>query len=130
MPTVILALALALSACAGRLENEERFVVCTQDEVATLLASKCGMCHSAMTKQANLDLVSGPIGERLMGMPSDEAGECGGRTMVSADGDHLLLEKLESSPSCGSRMPLGTSLTAAEIDCVRGWISNVAAEAP
>ena len=45
-------------------------------------------------------------------------------------GDHLMLEKIEGAPTCGSRMPLGKpALSAVEIECVKRWIDELA-EAP
>jgi hypothetical protein len=116
--------------CAGRLENEERFNECTTEYVEQLFVTKCGSCHGATDAQAGLDLVSAPMPQRLVGMPSFVDGDCAERTLISTDGEHLLVDKLGNSPSCGSPMPLDGVLAKGDIDCIARWSDELAAEAP
>ncbi len=116
--------------CAGRLENEERFNECTTEYVEQLLATKCGGCHGASDAQAGLDLVSPPMAQRLVGTPSFADGDCAERTLISGEGDHLLVDKLSSSPPCGSPMPLDGVLAKGDRDCIARWSDDLAAEAP
>lgn len=129
MARLVLLIAVA-AGCAGRLENEERFLGCTTEYVEQLLESKCGSCHGSSTPQANLDLVSPPMAERLVGTPSLDTGDCQDRTLISTDGEHLLVDKLGASPACGSRMPLDSALSKSDIDCIRRWSDELAAEVP
>lgn len=129
MPRVLLLMALA-AGCAGRLENEERFNECTTEYVEKLFETKCGGCHGATESQAGLDLVSPPMAQRLVGTPSFADGDCAERMLISTDGEHLLVDKLGSSPSCGSRMPLEGALAKSDIECIARWSDDLAAEAP
>jgi hypothetical protein len=131
MPWLVLVIVLA-AGCAGRLENEERFdnYECTTEYVEQLFVAKCGDCHGATESQAGLDLVSPPMAQRLVGMPSFVEGECTERTLIAVDGNHLLVDKLGASPSCGSPMPLDGTLAKSDRDCIARWSDDLAAEAP
>lgn len=123
------AVVLLAAGCAGELQNPARFADCPPGYVEQLFQAKCGACHDATEPDAALDLVSPGMGMRLKGVVS--ASMCEGRTLVEPGGmDHLLVEKVEDSPSCGSRMPFGEAqLTVTEIECVRRWADELA-EAP
>lgn len=118
--------------CAGELENPERFVECAPGYVEQLFATQCaGVCHSGTAPEAGLDLVSPGVEARLIAAPS-QTPFCEGRVMIdpeAADSDeHLLVDKLLESPSCGSRMPFNAEpLSAADVECVRRWIDDVLA---
>lgn len=126
---------LALAGCAGELENPERFTDCPPGQVEQMFQAKCAGangtgCHSASMPDADLDLVSAGVGERVKGLTSTSM--CEGRALVEADpgAQHLMLEKVEDDPTCGSRMPFGEqALSAKEIECVRRWVDDLAAEA-
>ncbi|MGE0399668.1 MAG: hypothetical protein AB7T06_23335 [Kofleriaceae bacterium] len=121
--------------CAGELENPARFTDCPPGQVEQMFQAKCtsadGMgCHGANMPDAELDLVSPGVGERVKGLTSTNM--CEGRALVEADpmANHLMVEKLEEDPTCGSRMPFGEQeLTAKEIECVRRWVDDLATEA-
>ena len=125
-----LAVALLLVGCAGEIDNPARFADCPPGYVEQVFQAKCGECHGANEPDAFLDLASPGVDMRVK--DAESLGMCEGRVMVdSQGGDHLLLEKLEAAPSCGSRMPLGKQpLTAAETECVRRWVEGVAGGTP
>ena len=112
--------------CAGDLENPARFADCPPGYVEQLFQAKCGECHGLSEPDAQLDLVSPGVGTRLKGVVS--ASMCEGRTLVEVGGmDHLLVEKIEDEPSCGSRMPFGEAqLSVRETECVKRWVDELA----
>lgn len=116
--------------CAGELANPERFAGCETGQVEQMFIAKCGGCHGAEKPDAALDLVSPGVGERVRGLTSTSV--CEGRTLVDPAGEtHLIVEKVEDAPPCGSRMPLAAqALSPNEIECLRRWSDDLAAEAP
>jgi len=119
------------AACAGELDHPERFADCPPGYVEQLFQESCGgagACHDDSEPEANLDLVSPGVGDRLLGIPSVQT-ECGDVPMIDpAGGDHLLLQKLRDAPPCGARMPFGKAkLDAADVECVRRWIDDTVA---
>ena len=130
MKALAIAIALAgASACAGELENPERFAACPPGDVEQLFQQRCGDCHGATEPEAMLDLVSPGVADRLIGVPSGTA-LCEGWTLIEpSTGQHLLLDKLGDS-SCGSRMPLALNeFSAIETECVRRWVDDAIASA-
>jgi hypothetical protein len=131
---IAIAFALLAGGCAGELENPQRFTDCPPGQVEQMFQAKCAGadgtgCHSANMPDAELDLVSPGVGERVKTLTSTNM--CEGRALVEADptANHLMVEKLEEDPTCGSRMPFGEQeLTAKEIECVRRWVDDLAAE--
>jgi len=130
----VLVLVLA-AGCAGDLEDPLRFTDCPPGYTEQLFSQRCtsadGMgCHGDNMPDANLDLVSPGVADRVRNLTSTDM--CEGRSLVDASGGkHLMVEKVEESPTCGSRMPFGTqALSTNEIECVRRWVDDVAAEAP
>ncbi len=119
-------LLILVGACAGEIDNPARFADCPPGYVEQVFQSKCGDCHGANEPDANLDLASPGVDMRVRGMES--LGMCEGRVLVDTmGGDHLMLEKLEDKPTCGSPMPLGKpKLSAADHECVRRWVEDVA----
>jgi hypothetical protein len=95
--------------------------VCATD----LFKAKCALsgCHGADMPQVGLDLVSADLASRIVDQPSSDKSVCKGRTYVTTDGTpSLLLDKVSDQPSCGTKMPLGGSLTAAELTCMTDWL--------
>lgn len=128
LPAILLA-GLVAGGCAGELTNPARFADCAPGYVEQLFQARCGECHDATEPDAALDLSSPGVDVRVKGVAA--IAMCEGRMIVEPQGaDHLLLEKIEAAPSCGSRMPLGKpALSAVEIECVKRWIDELA-EAP
>ena len=98
------------------------------DLQARIFAPSCGIagCHSAVAPTYGLDLASPGLASRLVGVASRG---CVGRTLV-VPGDpaaSYLIEKLSTDlPQCGLRMPSGSTLDPALVDCIRAWITHLA----
>ena len=121
---------LATAGCAGELDNPARFTNCPPGAVEQIFQAGCqsadGMgCHGTNAPDADLDLVSPGVGDRVRNLTSTSM--CEGRSLVEAPGGaHLLVEKLDGA-TCGSPMPLGEpALTPNEIECVRRWVDELA----
>ena len=89
-----------------------------------LIRMKCATssCHDASNPAGELDMISPDVASRLVDQPSSQ---CPAEVLVDRDtpDNSLLLDKVTSTlPRCGDRMPLGGSLPAEEIACVRDWI--------
>jgi hypothetical protein len=135
-PTALLLLvAFGIGGCAGELENPERFADCQPGMVEAMFQDRCaGLCHAGDRPEADLDLTAPGVAERLIGVPS-QTSFCDGRVLVDPDAvepfEHLLLDKLSETPTCGTRMPFGaSSLTELDRECVRRWIDEAIAEMP
>ena len=91
---------------------------------------QCNFCHSLPPNQKSNGMLS--MGEdratayaALVKKPSASAG-CKAQVLVvpGKPAESLFLAKLEPSPGCGDRMPLGGSvLTSAQLEMVRSWIA-------
>lgn len=122
---------LGAAGCPGDLERVERFASCGPGRVEEVLEASCGSCHDATDPEAGLDLVSPGVEARLLGEVS-ETPFCEGRLLIDPDAPadavaaHLMLDKLQDSPSCGSRMPFGlAALADDERECLRRWIDEI-----
>ncbi len=130
-------LALAGGCGAGRLQDPERFTNgaggldgggCTLDVAALLASSTCsgGSCHSSAARSAGLDLQSADVLSRLVNVDST----CAGTKLLSGATTGFFLEKLlQPSPQCngvqqGSRMPLGSALSAEQLTCIQEWAAD------
>jgi hypothetical protein len=127
--------------CAGDLKDPDRFDSIIRrdasvsmdagppDCIQTLFSKTCGLssCHSAGTPQ--IDLVSAGLVDRLVDQLAPDnppTSKCQGRTLVSSDGSaSLLIDKLSSSPPCGSPMPLGLAATSDQKQCVSDWVASL-----
>ena len=125
--------ALVTTGCAGELDNPARFTNCPPGAVEQIFQARCQSadgkgCHGTAEPDADLDLVSPGVGDRVRSLTSTSM--CEGRALVEAPGGtHLLVEKIDDA-KCGSPMPLGEpALSPNEIECVRRWVDELA-EAP
>lgn len=121
-----------VAACAGELDDPDRFVECAPGAVERLFEARCGgACHAGNEPVAGLDLVSPGVAARVLGQVS-ASDVCGGAAIVDpAGGPQMLLGKLGDAPSCGARMPFGAApLAAADVECVRRWIDDAVAGGP
>lgn len=129
--TVLLA-SLPLLACAGRLEEPERFVAgaCPPDTTPeVILQQTCatGGCHTGSDPAGSLDLASPGVAERLLGGAS---ARCDGQPYVMPNGQGYFFHKMSAEqPRCGMQMPMGARpLSTAELACLRGWLMTAAGE--
>ena len=131
--------AVLLASCAGSLDDPGRFgyldggddgggVVPTGDAgcdpVPTVFVPSCATsaCHSAQTQQANLDLQSPGLPQRLV---EKRASGGPGYLIDSQDpGKSVLYLKVTSSPPFNFQMPLGAPpLSSDEVACILTWVS-------
>lgn len=81
-----------------------------------------GRCHSGARPSAGLSLEAGKTHGQLVGVASTSA--AGQTRVVAGNAAESLLVKLLKAPSNGvARMPVGGSLTAAEIAAVEAWVA-------
>jgi len=120
-----------LAGCPGKLRDPERFGDGGVDggssncgDVPTeIFAAKCGTssCHSGAMPAQKLDLILPDVAARVVGV---QATECIGPLADPNDPEgSVLYIKIAPGPTCGSRMPFGTSLSDPEIACVKEWIA-------
>jgi hypothetical protein len=100
-------------------------------EACELIAMRCAVagCHGATGPASGLDLASPDIGTRLSGTAATSMA-CNGEVLIDPESpdDSILYGKLLDPPACGTRMPLGAPLTAAQIDCIRRWVADPVCE--
>ncbi len=126
-----LGLLLFTAGCPGTLTEEEKKMlqggVACPDDMVAFLGSKCGAgpCHGNAAPGGGLDLVSAGVENRLISVPG--SANCNGAILANPldPANSLLHLKLQNAPPCGSRMPFGTPLTDAEIQCVSDWIGTL-----
>ena len=115
------------SGCPGTLTDEEKKMfqgggACP--DVPSLLAAKCGTagCHP---QGGTLDLASSGVEARLVGKAGSPT--CSGATLADPANptNSLLYKKINDSPPCGSKMPIGGTLTQLEVGCIEDWISGL-----
>jgi hypothetical protein len=127
--------AVVLAACAGNLENPERFAdggsveggattPACPDMEATVLIPSCATagCHNATSKAGSLDLSGTGVAARLSG----KAASGGGLLVDPTHPDKsVLYTKTTTSPPYGSRMPLGGKLLDdATSACLLAYVSG------
>ena len=124
--------------CAPDLEDPERFedLDCNYDVPTQLLAPRCGTaeCHDGHEPAQGMDLLSGNLAERLVGI---ESTTCLGHMRIDPANPSAsyILEMVSAEPDCDgtavSGMPLtGTPLSDDEIACLTAWVEEVAALYP
>jgi hypothetical protein len=96
--------------------------------VTALFAKSCAKqgCHAQGLSQ--VDLASSNVEKRLVGVDTPSSSiQCKGQKLVTTDGSpSLLLEKLkDDAPPCGTKMPLGGTLSSDELKCVSDWVDTV-----
>jgi hypothetical protein len=96
-----------------------------------VFAKNCALagCHTKGSK-AQVDLGTDGVGDRLVDQQSTSK-TCGGRTFIATDGgDSLLVDKLSADPPpCGSKMPIGSKLSDADMKCLTDWVGSLSAKA-
>ena len=134
----VVMLACGLVACAGTLEDPERFAeagglapssadagpvaACPPVETG-IFQVKCATagCHAASGPAGGLDLASPDVLGRLANKSAQ--GGPGSIVVPGNPGASVLYTKLTSAPPFGSRMPLGATLDDATLACVHDWIA-------
>lgn len=135
MRRLVLSLACALSACAGRLEDPSAFEapeVCDLDVPQDILIPRCASntgCHVPSTPQGGLELLTGGVEGRLVAV---ESTTCVGELRIDPERyeeSHILV-RLSPNPHCRGepidRMPYGGApLDERELACVRAWVAEL-----
>lgn len=91
-----------------------------------LVQMKCAgsACHGAPASGTGLDLTSPMLAMRVEGRKGPSA--CGNTLLIDkANPKRSALYLKVTSTECGSRMPLGGTLTAAEQACFLSWIDGL-----
>jgi hypothetical protein len=91
-----------------------------------LISAKCGNsgCHGAPASGSGLDLTSDNLAARLAGKMASSA--CASYLLI--DGENPAQSALYlkvTKDACGSRMPLGGTLTDQEQSCILQWITQL-----
>jgi len=91
-----------------------------------LMQAKCAgaSCHGGPNNSTGLDLTSASLAARVDGRTSN--GACSGDLLIDKDNpaQSVLYVKVIGS-GCGTRMPIGGTLTAEEQACVLSWIEGL-----
>ncbi|CAM3433891.1 hypothetical protein COSO111634_15585 [Corallococcus soli] len=133
LATLFAAALLATSAgCAGGLDDPDRFTETPSASCApgttgpSILQAQCFGCHSTDSKEigAGLDLQAAGLPGRLYTTTSSSA--CGSVPVADSanPANSLFLKKLTASPGCGTQMPPGGSLSAADTACLTDWLTK------
>jgi mono/diheme cytochrome c family protein len=129
LATLFAAALLATSAgCAGGLDDPDRFTGGTPSSCAagttapSIFQAQCFGCHATDTKAngAGLDLQASGLPGRLY--TTNAACNSSPLADRNAPAQSFFLKKLTSSPGCGSQMPLGNALSAADQKCIEEWL--------
>jgi hypothetical protein len=95
--------------------------------LTTLFAKSCATgvsCHGAGAPQVSLE--TDGLAARLIDKMPSSSSMCVGKIYVSSTGgSSLLADKLMNPPPCGSQMPIGPALSAADLKCVTDWVDAV-----
>jgi hypothetical protein len=91
-----------------------------------LITARCGSsgCHGAPAVSNGLDLTSADLAQRLAGRRG--SGACSTYLLIDpATPSQSALYRKVTPDACGSRMPLGNTLTDGEQACILRWIENM-----
>lgn len=95
-------------------------------EIQPIFTASCG-CHGGGQPAQGLSLAEGSAFAALVGVASSQQPGMM-RVEPGAPEASYLLSKLQADPPVGERMPVGGSLTAAQIDSINAWIAAGAPE--
>jgi hypothetical protein len=105
--------------------DDDAPVVVGCDEFPALMEAKCGSvgCHADIQTAAGVDLITDGLESRL---PTQE-GQCDVNLQLVVPGspETSMLYLKVTEPTCGSKMPVGGTLTPDEIECVANWIKGL-----
>jgi hypothetical protein len=91
-----------------------------------LLTNKCGNagCHGGPAVATGLDLTSDKLAVRVAGRKA--SGACASYLLIDTQQpERSALYLKVTAEACGSRMPLGGTLTDSEQACILQWITNL-----
>ncbi len=144
LPSLCIATGLMVQGCpaGGSLENKDEFLTPgagTVCDPTPIFEASCagGICHTAengMTPGGSIDLFSPGFGEALIDRPAtyasvtnpDDCPETPELIVNSANiSESLMLKKVYDTHSCGSAMPIGPSLSDADIACLESWATGL-----
>ena len=93
--------------------------------VGQVFMRSCGMAGCHDKNSTVIDLVSTGVQTRLLDKASAST-TCKGRKFIdSSGGASLLVDKLDTTPPCGLKMPLSGMLSAADRTCLEDWVSDL-----
>lgn len=95
-------------------------------DVRALFMQKCGNagCHGAGAVASGLDLVSSDLATRLAGKKG--SGACSSFALIDREApERSALYVKVTAEACGSRMPLGGTLSDREQACILSWLENL-----
>ena len=98
----------------------------TSCDVRALFMQKCGNagCHGAGAVASGLDLVSSDLATRLADKKG--SGACSSYALIDRDAPaRSALYVKVTAEACGSRMPLGGTLSDREQACILSWIESL-----
>jgi glucose dehydrogenase len=103
---------------------------------ADILTKRCAgpVCHSSSSTGASLNVAAADartLRSTIVGKPASGSGCASSALPIVSPGQpdqSLLYVKLKDSPPCGTRMPPTAPLPAAELERIRTWIANGAAD--
>jgi hypothetical protein len=146
---LVLTVLVALSACAGTLEDPERFAppsagpgpattydggdatpeaaaaAACPDIPTTLFVPRCGTagCHGATNSADGLDLVSPNVAARVVNVPAAS----GGVIVDPAHPDQSVLYQRIAPGAASPMPPSGPAVEGATVACVLSWASSLSA---
>lgn len=105
-------------------------VGCALDVERDIFVARCGVegCHTRAEPVASLDLASPGQAARLVNVRS----RCRSMPLVvrgDPEGSFLYQKIVQPRPTCGEQMPSDFLLTAAQVACVRAWITDLRPDA-
>jgi hypothetical protein len=108
----------------GDAGGDDAGVVTPCPDVPTMFVETCGVagCHDATTKAEALDLASPGVASRLVGVAAAEG--AGLLIDPTTPARSVVYTKLLANPPFGARMPTGTPLDDATIQCVLAWVAT------
>jgi len=87
------------------------------NDVQPVFTQNCTSCHP---NSGNLDLSTGNSYNALVNV---NASGYTGKLVIPGDADNsILYKKIDNSGAFGSNMPLGSSLSASQINTIKQWI--------
>lgn len=119
-----------LGGCPGTLSNPDDFGDggIEVKDAESIFVDNCTVgCHNDTQMQADLDLLSPGVAERVVDKDVTGIGCTDRKVVVAGDPDSsYLVNKVENVPGiCGGQMPVVGSLHADEIDVIRQWIVDL-----